>query len=409
MDTYYKIKLSGKDWALELKARQPNLILAEFHAWLPAFVKSKAKKPLAEEAASQSDTQVSEVKQEASTSPTLTETPTLESLEKPSPPFPEPFKGSPESAEQPLTAEASQPVKAQPEEATPLPAAVVDEAPPPSPPTPEVQQQEVDNAQLLASESQSKPSSSSAVTPSEPTNSVEAFVPSQENTSVSSTPEPEAPHLVENEPAPPRPAETVAPSVPDNKPKQEADAFFETLLDDLNSETPVNTSPEIVSKPAMTLDSPPPASPSQPSPAAMEETPQQGDLFENTSEAPQENLATVEPEDEQATEEEPAAVETGPPNYRDLLERTQASSMEEALAVGAYFLTIYQGQPSFSLAQLNALGADVGLNSFTHGMLEQILERDWLAMVPDETGLMETTLYKLAPSGKHYVSHLMSA
>jgi hypothetical protein len=86
-----------------------------------------------------------------------------------------------------------------------------------------------------------------------------------------------------------------------------------------------------------------------------------------------------------------------------LLERADLKSMDEMLAVTAYFLTTHQNEPHFSLKRLNDTITELGYASFTHGDMELAVNQQWLAVLPDKNSFTEATLYELTEQG-HYFS-----
>lgn len=83
----------------------------------------------------------------------------------------------------------------------------------------------------------------------------------------------------------------------------------------------------------------------------------------------------------------------------DLYERSNASSAEDILLLSSYFLTFCEREEKFSLRRINSMIVRSGLNPVTHSVIEGALEKGYLEMVPDMTGMAEVTEYCLTSNG----------
>jgi hypothetical protein len=85
-----------------------------------------------------------------------------------------------------------------------------------------------------------------------------------------------------------------------------------------------------------------------------------------------------------------------------MLELADLKSMDEMLALTAYFLSTRQNEPHFSLKRLNDTITELGYASFTHGDMELAVNQNWLAVRPDANSFTEATLYELTEQGRYF-------
>lgn len=91
----------------------------------------------------------------------------------------------------------------------------------------------------------------------------------------------------------------------------------------------------------------------------------------------------------------------------DLCERSRAGTSEDYLLLAAFYLTTFENQDKFSLKRVNSMLVKSGLTPVNHSVLETTLSRGYLSMVPDLTGMAESSEYTLTEDGQSFVSHLL--
>lgn len=91
----------------------------------------------------------------------------------------------------------------------------------------------------------------------------------------------------------------------------------------------------------------------------------------------------------------------------ELCDRSHATSLEDFLLLSAYYLTYFEGQEKFSLKRINSMLVKSGLTPVNHSVLESMLARGYLSMVPDLTGTAEVSEYVLTEDGQHYANKLL--
>lgn len=91
----------------------------------------------------------------------------------------------------------------------------------------------------------------------------------------------------------------------------------------------------------------------------------------------------------------------------DLCDQSRAETAEDYLLLAAYYLTYFEGLEKFSLKQINSLLVKSGLTPVNHSVLETSLSQDYLAMVPDLTGMADVSEYSLTEHGQQYSNGLL--
>lgn len=90
----------------------------------------------------------------------------------------------------------------------------------------------------------------------------------------------------------------------------------------------------------------------------------------------------------------------------DLCEQAHAGSAEDYLLLAAYYLSQIENQTAFSLKRINANLVKSGLTPVNHSVLEAVLTKGLLTMVPDLTGTAEVSEYSISPAGIGNVNQL---
>lgn len=91
----------------------------------------------------------------------------------------------------------------------------------------------------------------------------------------------------------------------------------------------------------------------------------------------------------------------------DLCDRSDASNSEDYLLLTAYYLTRIERQNSFSLKKVNTALVKSGLTPVNHSVLETVLSRGFLSMVPDLTGTAEVSEYMITAQGQQAAIQLL--
>jgi hypothetical protein len=91
----------------------------------------------------------------------------------------------------------------------------------------------------------------------------------------------------------------------------------------------------------------------------------------------------------------------------DLCDRSNASNSEDYLLLSAYYLTRVERQEAFSLKKVNSVLVKSGLTPINHSVLEAVLSRGHLVMVPDLTGTAEVSEYSITPDGQQAAMQLL--
>ncbi len=133
----------------------------------------------------------------------------------------------------------------------------------------------------------------------------------------------------------------------------------------------------------------------------LEIAPEQDEILEALSEhSPDlvvETLTESEPEPPAVPEvKTPPAVS----NLSDLIDLSNAESIDDYMILTAYFLNRYEQLPVFSLKRVNSTMVKAGLSPANHSVLEVVLMQGNIAMVPDMTGTAEASQYTLTPQGE---------
>jgi hypothetical protein len=189
---------------------------------------------------------------------------------------------------------------------------------------------------------------------------------------------------------------------------------------------PLSPSPEPAQMPAAVVSpvAPPPvAVPGPPSDieddfeavmdSLMEDLGRTGAAVAEVVEEPQPSLppvvkavpATAPPPPAQAPAASPAPMEIN--SLSDLVRRAQATTPEEFLMLASYFLTFFEAEERFSLKRINSMMVRSGITPVNHSVLESTLAKEYLAMVPDLTGMADVTEYTLTSAGQEFTERLL--
>lgn len=146
---------------------------------------------------------------------------------------------------------------------------------------------------------------------------------------------------------------------------------------------------------------------------AVEATPK--DDFDNVMDSVMRDLEAPPPEPRKPALT-PAPIDEGPPreptdltlisSLSDLCEQAHAGSSEDYLLLGSYYLNQMEYQETFSLKRINSNLVKSGLTPVNHSVLEAVLTKGYLAMVPDMTGTAEVSEYMITPLGMNAVNDL---
>lgn len=90
----------------------------------------------------------------------------------------------------------------------------------------------------------------------------------------------------------------------------------------------------------------------------------------------------------------------------DLCEQAHAGTSEDYLLLASYYLNQMEYQETFSLKRVNSNLVKSGLTPVNHSVLEAVLSKGYLAMVPDMTGTAEVSEYMITPQGLNTVNSL---
>ena len=91
----------------------------------------------------------------------------------------------------------------------------------------------------------------------------------------------------------------------------------------------------------------------------------------------------------------------------DLCDRSNAANSEDYLLLSAYYLTRIERQATFSLKKVNSALVKSGLTPVNHSILETVLSRGFLSMVPDLNGTAEVTEYMMSAEGQQAATLLL--
>jgi len=91
----------------------------------------------------------------------------------------------------------------------------------------------------------------------------------------------------------------------------------------------------------------------------------------------------------------------------DLCDRSNAANSEDYLLLSAYYLTRIERQATFSLKKVNSALVKSGLTPVNHSILETVLSRGFLSMVPDLNGTAEVTEYMMTVEGQQAATILL--
>lgn len=91
----------------------------------------------------------------------------------------------------------------------------------------------------------------------------------------------------------------------------------------------------------------------------------------------------------------------------DLCDRSNAGNSEDYLLLTTYYLTRIEQQTSFSLKKVNTALVKSGLTPVNHSVLETVLSRGFLSMVPDLTGTAEVSEYMITVQGQQAALQLL--
>lgn len=84
----------------------------------------------------------------------------------------------------------------------------------------------------------------------------------------------------------------------------------------------------------------------------------------------------------------------------ELFEKVTAKDPEENLLLTAFYLDQIEKVEKFSLKRINAAIVKAGLVPVNHSVFETALNKNWIEMVPDLTGMAEVTEYCLTSEGQ---------
>ncbi len=90
----------------------------------------------------------------------------------------------------------------------------------------------------------------------------------------------------------------------------------------------------------------------------------------------------------------------------DLCEQAHAGTSEDYLILASYYLNQMEYQETFSLKRINSNLVKSGLTPVNHSILETVLSKGLLAMVPDMTGTAEASEYMITQEGLNAVNAL---
>ncbi len=90
----------------------------------------------------------------------------------------------------------------------------------------------------------------------------------------------------------------------------------------------------------------------------------------------------------------------------DLCEQAHAGTSEDYLLLASYYLNQMEYQETFSLKRVNSNLVKSGLTPVNHSVLETVLSKGYLAMVPDMTGTAEVSEYMITSQGLNAVNSL---
>jgi hypothetical protein len=91
----------------------------------------------------------------------------------------------------------------------------------------------------------------------------------------------------------------------------------------------------------------------------------------------------------------------------DLCDRSNAGNSDDYLLLSAYYLTRVERQEAFSLKKINSVLVKSGLTPINHSVLESVLSRGHLAMVPDLTGTADVSEYAITSDGRDAAIQLL--
>jgi len=231
-----------------------------------------------------------------------------------------------------------------------------------------------------------------------------------------------------------QPAETMAAQAPapvsanaeldlDESVKDDFEAVMSSLMEDLGvDETPSvpAAAPFAASAPAAPAVSTPPGEfpmldlPDDLPPVVMPAAPAPTHAVAAEA-APQPAAAATAVMDAPAPFESPASAPAAPAqgglfsfdSLGELCTRVQPKTPEEFLSMTAFFLTFYEGLDKFSMKRVNSLLVKSGLTPINHSVLETALSQKHIAIVPDLTGMAETSEYTLTEAGQEYARSLL--
>lgn len=90
----------------------------------------------------------------------------------------------------------------------------------------------------------------------------------------------------------------------------------------------------------------------------------------------------------------------------DLCEQAHAGTSEDYLLLASYYLNQMEYQETFPLKRINSNLVKSGLTPVNHSVLEAVLSKGLLAMVPDMTGTAEVSEYRITPEGVNAINNL---
>lgn len=249
------------------------------------------------------------------------------------------------------------------------------------------------------------------------------------------SPEPPAPAPIVAEPAPPQPEP--APAPPPQPIVEQPAPQPEPIVAPVPAPEPPVALPEpqpvMAAAPAPVVDLPPVMQPqpvAPPAPPVLSVVPQQPapeptpigaveakpkDDFDNVMDSVMRDLEAPPPEPRQPALP-PVLADEGPlkepadltliSSLSDLCEQAHAGTSEDYLLLASYYLNQMEHQEAFSLKRINSNLVKSGLTPVNHSVLEAVLTKGYLAMVPDMTGTAEVSEYMITPLGLNVVNDL---
>lgn len=93
----------------------------------------------------------------------------------------------------------------------------------------------------------------------------------------------------------------------------------------------------------------------------------------------------------------------------ELADRSKAASAEDYLMLTSYYIVCIEGSDDkFSLKRINSHLVKSGMTPVNHSVLESVITKNYLTLVPDLTGLADISEYSLSDAGQAYVLKLFT-